>query len=101
MFAAFERLVDPYPEAVPPPAPHGLWAFLWANTEGVRRYVAVMTLLTATIGAFEAILFAFLGQLVDGLSHTEPVRWWSEERARLAWVAAVLLASPLLVAWQA
>ena len=54
VFAAFEKLVDPYPDAVPPPAPKGLRAFLWANTEGVRRYVLVMTTLTALIGAFEA-----------------------------------------------
>ena len=56
MFAYFERLVDPYPEGVPPPAPQRLWAFLWANTSGVRRYVVVMTALTALIGAFEALL---------------------------------------------
>jgi ATP-binding cassette subfamily B multidrug efflux pump len=101
VFAHFERLIDPYPELVPPPAPKGLWAFLWANTLGVRRYVLVMTLLTAVIGAFEALLFAFLGHLVDGLSHTEPARWWSDERGRLLTIAAVLMASPLLVAWQA
>src|SRR4030095_10547394 len=101
VFAACEKLVDPYPDAVPPPAPQGLWAFLWANTEGVRRYVLVMTALTALIGAFEALLFAFLGQIVDGLSHTEPAPWWTEEQGRLALLAAILLASPLLVAWQA
>ncbi|MGM9487547.1 ABC transporter ATP-binding protein [Ideonella sp. YS5] len=101
MFTYFERLVDPYPELVPPPAPQGLWPFLWANTTGVRRYVLVMTGLTAVIGAFEALLFAFLGQIVDGLSHTEPARWWTDERGRLLLLAAVLMASPLLVAWQA
>jgi len=101
VFAYFERLVDPYPEAVPPPAPQRLWDFLWANTQGVRRYVAVMTMLTALIGAFEALLFAFLGQIVDGLSNTAPAQWWPQEKARLFMLAAVLLASPLLVAWQA
>ncbi len=101
MFAYFERLIDPYPDVVPPPAPTGLWPFLWANTAGVRRYVGAMTLLTAAIGAFEALLFAFLGQIVDGLSTTAPSRWWADERGRLFMLAAVLLASPLLVAWQA
>ncbi|MFO1340184.1 MAG: ABC transporter ATP-binding protein [Burkholderiaceae bacterium] len=101
MFARFERLIDPYPDAVPPPAPAGLWPFLWANTRGVRRYVGAMTLLTAGIGAFEALLFAFLGQIVDGLGTTAPSRWWADERSRLFMLAAVLLASPLLVAWQA
>ncbi|MFZ5548405.1 MAG: ABC transporter ATP-binding protein [Pseudomonadota bacterium] len=101
MFAVFERLIDPYPEAVPPPAPHGLWGFLWANTRGVRRYVAVMTALTALIGAFEAVLFAFLGHVVDSLAGTAPAQWWEQERTGLLTLAAVLVASPLLVAWQA
>lgn len=101
MFAVFERLIDPYPEAVPPPAPHSLWGFLWANTRGVRRYVAVMTALTALIGAFEAVLFAFLGHVVDSLSDTAPALWWQQERTGLLTLAAVLVASPLLVAWQA
>lgn len=101
MFAVFERLIDPYPEAVPPPAPHSLWGFLWANTRGVRRYVAVMTALTAVIGAFEAVLFAFLGHVVDSLSDTAPALWWQQERTGLLTLAAVLVASPLLVAWQA
>jgi ATP-binding cassette subfamily B multidrug efflux pump len=101
LFAVFERLIDPYPEAVPPPAPQGLWRFLWDNTRGVRRYVGVMTVLTALIGAFEAALFAFLGQLVDSLSTTAPAAWWAQERTKLLTLAAVLVASPLLVAWQA
>ncbi|HJV68205.1 ABC transporter ATP-binding protein [Ideonella sp.] len=101
MFTYFERLINPYPDAVPPPAPKGLWPFLWANTEGVRRYVLVMTLLTAVIGGFEALLFAFLGQIVDGLAQTEPARWWGEQRTSLLVLAAILLASPLLVAAQA
>ncbi|MBP7914847.1 MAG: hypothetical protein KAZ63_05815, partial [Vitreoscilla sp.] len=39
LFAVFERLIDPYPDAVPPPAPRCPWPSIWANTRGVRRYV--------------------------------------------------------------
>ena len=68
MFAFFERLVDPYPEATPATPPRGFFAFLWACSQGLRKYLLATTLLTAVIGAFEALLFAFLGNIVDWLS---------------------------------
>ena len=61
MFAAFEKLVHPYPEALPPTPPKGFLPFVWAGSFGLRRYIALMTLFTAAIGVFEALLFAMLG----------------------------------------
>jgi len=100
MFGTFERLVDPYPDALPPPPPRGLLAFVWACSAGMRRYVGAMTLCTAVLGAFEALLFAMLGHVVDWLSSVEPARLWSNEKASLLALAAILVASPLLVALQ-
>jgi hypothetical protein len=34
----------------------------------VRPYIAAMTLMTAIIGVFEALLFAALGRIVDWLA---------------------------------
>ena len=68
LFSWFERRVHPYPEAVPGPAPRGFFAFLWVGTEGLRPFILGMMLLTATIGAFEALLFAMLGSVVDWLA---------------------------------
>ena len=101
MLGYFERLVDPYPEAEPPPPPKGVFPFIWACTAGVRRFVLGMTLLTATIGAFEALLFAVLGHVVDWLSHVEPTQLWTLERGKLLLLAAVLTVSPILVMLQA
>jgi ATP-binding cassette, subfamily B, multidrug efflux pump len=100
LFSAFERLVDPYPEAPPAPPPRGFFAFVWACTQGLRRYILAMTLLTAGIGAFEALLFAMLGHVVDWLAQVQPARLWSEERGNLLLLVAVLAASTLLVALQ-
>jgi ATP-binding cassette subfamily B multidrug efflux pump len=36
VFRFFERLVNPYPEAVPATPPRGFVAFLWAGSKGVR-----------------------------------------------------------------
>jgi ATP-binding cassette subfamily B multidrug efflux pump len=101
LLRVFERFLDPYPEAEPAAPPRGLLPFLWACSAGVRRYVLAMTLLTAAIGAFEALLFGMMGRIVDWLSHVEPTALWAQERGRLIALAVILAASPLAVAVQA
>ena len=101
MLRWFEQLLDPYPEGEAVPPPKGLLPFLWACSAGVRRYVLAMTALTATIGAFEALLFAVMGHIVDWLGHVRPSELWDHERGRLLLLAGVLAASPLLVMLQA
>ena len=97
MLGAFERLVAPYPDAEPRPPPREFFRFLWACTEGMRPYIFGLTLCTAVIGAFEALLFAMLGRVVDWLAAVEPSRLWAEERGSLLLLAAILAASPLVV----
>jgi ATP-binding cassette subfamily B multidrug efflux pump len=99
----FEGLVDPYPEGEPPAPPpaRGVLAFIWSCSAGVRRYVAGMTVLSAGIGAFEAILFAMLGRVVDWLGHVQPSQLWTEQRGPLLLLVGVLVLSPLMVAAQA
>ena len=101
MFKLFEKLVHPYPEAVPPTPPKKFFGFLWANTQGMRPYILAMTLLTAAIGIFEAMLFSMLGHVVDWLAQVKPALLWTQERNSLLLLTAILLTSPLLVALQA
>jgi ATP-binding cassette subfamily B multidrug efflux pump len=100
IFQAFERLVDPYPQAAPEPPPKGLLPFLWACSTGTRRYIAAMTVFTAAIGAFEALLFAFLGRIVDWLSRMSPAQLWAEQGGTLVLLAMVLSTSIGLAALQ-
>jgi ATP-binding cassette subfamily B multidrug efflux pump len=100
MFRYFENLVSPYPDAAPPVLPRGFFAFLWACARGTRRYIAAMTLLTAVIGVFEALLFSILGRIVDWLAKVEPSRLWTEQRAHLLLLAAVLTGSVVLIGLQ-
>src|ERR1700755_594991 len=90
MFRYFERLVDPYPEAPPEAPPRGFFAFLWACTRGLRRYLLAMTLLTAAIGAFEALLFSMLGHVVDWLAEVKPADLWMRHTGNLGLVGGVL-----------
>ena len=100
MFRLFENLVNPYPEAVPSSPPRGFFAFLWAGTTGLRPFIAGMTLLTATIGAFEALLFAMLGRVVDWLAKVEPASLWAEEGSTVLLLAGIIGGSIALVALQ-
>ena len=100
MFRFFESKVDPYPGAAPQPAPRGFFAFLWAGTEGMRPYILGMTLLTAAIGVFEAVLFAMLGHVVDWLAGTEPAQLWVDHGGTLILLGAVIMGSTFLVALQ-
>ena len=100
MFQFFERLVQPYPDAEPTPPPKRFFPFMWACTRGLRPYLLAMTLCTAVIGAFEALLFAFLGRIVDWLGATTPARLWADQGDSLLLLSAVLTGSLVLVALQ-
>ena len=100
MFTWFERLVHPYPEAPPATPPKGFVAFLWACAEGTRGYIAAMTLFTAAIGAFEALLFAMMGRILDWLAEVAPSQLWAREAPTLALLGAVLVASIALATLQ-
>jgi len=93
LFAFFERLIPPYPEAQVRPAPDRLLPFLWACTAGLRPHLLAMTLLAAAIGAFEGLMFAFLGRIVDWLSAVPPGELWQRHGHTLGWLAVALGAS--------
>src|SRR6202161_1471281 len=100
MFRYFENLVAPYPDAAPAVLPRGFFAFLWACARGARRYIAAMTVLTAAIGVFEALLFGMLGRVVDWLAKVAPSRLWVEQRGHLLLLGALLGGSTVLIGLQ-
>ncbi len=107
MLSWFERRLNPFPDtngdaagaptAVPP---QRFFAFVWAATEGARPLLLGMTLLTALIGAFEAILFSILGQIVDWLSTTPPDQLFAQSSHKLLGLGLIVLASPAAVLLQ-
>jgi ATP-binding cassette subfamily B multidrug efflux pump len=93
----FENLVEPYPDKEAAPPPRGFFAFVWAGTEGMRGWIALMALLAGAFGAFEALLFSMLGSVVDWLGRVPPAQFWAQEGHTLLWLALVLVASPLVI----
>ena len=100
MFNRFEQLVNPFSEKGIATPNNNFWQFIWGCTKGFRLYLAGMTLFTALTAAFEAILFAMMGKVVDWLSHIPQAEIWSHEGERLIWLSMALIASVVLIAFQ-
>jgi len=100
LFRRFENLLHPYPEAEPALPPHGFFRFVWACTPGLRGYIAWAAVLSAAVSAYEALLFWMLGRIVDWLPTVQPGQLWEQHSPTLQAMAAVLLASIVLVALQ-
>jgi ATP-binding cassette, subfamily B, multidrug efflux pump len=101
LFQRYEGLVDPYPDAPADPPPPGFFAFLWECSRGVRPYILLVTIFTACIGAFEALLFSMMAHVVDVLARVEPSEFFAQEGATLTLLAWVLAGSIVLAALQA
>jgi ATP-binding cassette, subfamily B, multidrug efflux pump len=100
VLAFFEKLVQPYPDAVPSSPPKSFYAFLWDCTRGMRPYIFAMVGLTALIGVFEAMLFSMLGRVVDWLAQATPANLWTLHLGELLLLGAVLIGSIVIVALQ-
>ncbi|GHU30234.1 ABC transporter ATP-binding protein [Betaproteobacteria bacterium] len=98
MLTLFEKAVDPYPGSSPAPAPHGFFAFLWQGAEGIRGLIVAMMLCTALVGAFEALLFAMLGKVVDWLATVDPAHLWDNEGTHLLLLGGIIVVSVVVVA---
>lgn len=96
----FEKRLNPFPidEIAPPPA--SMRQFLWASTQGLRLYMLGMTLFTGATGAFEALLFAMMGQVVDWLAVIPPSQIWVQEGRHLMMLSIVLMCSVVFILMQ-
>ena len=101
MFQRFEGLVQPYPAEAPPQPPARFFAFLWQCATGVRRYLLLVALFTAAIGAFEALLFSMMAHVVDLLGSVKPEELWKGHGRTLLLLSIVLLLSVAFASLQA
>jgi len=97
LFPYFEGRVPPYPAAEPQSPPQGFFAFVWRCTQGMRGWIALLTLTSALLAIYEALLFAILGRVVDWLAVVSPLDFWQTQRSTVLAIAAVLLSSTLLL----
>ncbi|MBB4955255.1 ATP-binding cassette subfamily B multidrug efflux pump [Agrobacterium vitis] len=91
MFSWFENRINPYPDEQPLPPPSGLVRFIWHYTRPVGGWLALMTVLVMLIAVGEVMLFQFLGDIVNWLSHADRATFLHTEAWRLVGMGALVL----------
>ena len=90
IFSWFESRIDPYPEAAPKTPEKGVWRFIWSNIEGVRKWIAVLAVFTVGVGIMEALMFQFMGKVVDWLGAYTPQTLFAEKGHALIGMMAMV-----------
>ena len=90
IFSWFESRIDPYPEAAPKTPEKGLWRFIWSNIGGVRKWIAVLAVFTVGVGIMEALMFQFMGKVVDWLGAYTPQTLFVEKGHALIGMMAMV-----------
>ncbi|MDU5697950.1 MAG: ABC transporter ATP-binding protein, partial [Haemophilus parainfluenzae] len=93
IFSWFENRLNPYPESNPTTPEKGLFRFIWSSIDGMKGWIFLLAVLTVGIGVMEALLFQFMGLLVDWLGAYTPSTLWQEKGHLLAGMAALLIFS--------
>jgi len=84
---------------MPLPSPRdGMLKFMWACTKGLRGWLLLFMILSAGIGIYEAMLFAWIGNIVDWLGVYTPENLWLEKGDMLLLMLAVMILSPIWIA---
>ena len=100
LFRFFENRLPAFPNTpMPLPSPSdGMLQFLWACTKGLRSWLLLFMVLSAGIGIYEAMLFAWIGDIVDWLGVYTPQNLWLEKGDMLLLMLAVMIVSPFWIA---
>ncbi|HHF1625209.1 TPA: ABC transporter ATP-binding protein [Haemophilus influenzae] len=93
IFSWFENRLNPYPESNPTTPKKGLFRFIWSSIAGMKGWILLLAILTVGTGVMEAVLFQFMGTLIDWLGTFTPEKLWQEKGHLLIGMAALLLIS--------
>lgn len=99
LFRFFENRLPAFPETpMPLPSPRdGMLKFLWACTNGLRGWLLLFMVLSAGIGIYDTMLFAWIGNIVDWLGVYTPQNLWAEKGDMLLLMLAVMIVSPIWI----
>ena len=97
LFKWFETRTEAFPQGEAQMPPATLSGFIWFYTKPFWPWIAVTSLLAATVAVIEVSLFAFLGSVVDWLAKTTPDSVFADYKVELVLLAGlVLVLHPLL-----
>lgn len=97
IFSWFEARVETYPEAPPKTPKSGIIPFIFEATKGMRGYLVMLTVLVAAVGIIEAVLFQFMGELVDWVAQYTPAQLWAEKSGSIIAMFCIALLGILFV----
>ncbi len=93
IFRFFENRLDPYPDDEIDFTQKGLFSFLWACTKGLRGWLLIFSCLVASLGVYEAMLFAWVGDLVNWLGSYTPQTLWQAKGEQIFFMLTIMLCS--------
>ena len=93
IFSWFEHRLNPYPDQAPKTPDKGLFRFIWSSIEGMKGWILLLAVLTIGNGVMEAMLFQFMGLLVDWLGTYTPATLWQEKGHWLMGMGGLLVFS--------
>ena len=93
IFSWFENRLNPYPDQSPKTPENGLFRFIWSSIEGMKGWILLLAVLTIGNGVMEAMLFQFMGLLVDWLGAYTPTTLWQEKGHLLMGMGGLLVFS--------
>ena len=93
IFSWFENRLNPYPDQSPKTLENGLFRFIWSSIEGMKGWILLLAVLTIGNGVMEAMLFQFMGLLVDWLGAYTPTTLWQEKGHLLMGMGGLLVFS--------
>ncbi|PJG82344.1 ABC transporter ATP-binding protein [Caviibacterium pharyngocola] len=96
IFSWFENRLNPYPPQAPKTPEKGLIKFIWSSLDGMKRWIFLLAILTIGTGVMEAVLFQFMGLLVDWLGAFTPATLWQEKGH---WLSAMLVLLLVSILW--
>ncbi len=95
LFNYLENLLDTYPkDPLPPSQDNHLLSFIWACTQGLRGWLLAFTVVTAVTGLYMAMLYAWIGDIVDWLNAYTPSELWQTKGDKLLIMAAIVAFMP-------
>lgn len=91
MFGWFEKRLDPFPSSAPSVPPKKLLPFLWHYVKPAWPWLLLLGLMSMGIAIAEAMLYKFLGNIVDWLSTANRETFFADEGWHLIGMAALVL----------
>ncbi len=91
MFSWFENRLEPFPGERSGKPPASFVAFCWHYVKDAAPWLGLMSLLSAAVAVGEALLYAFMGKLVDWLAEADRATFLNEEGGRLLLIAVFIV----------